>query len=119
MSKIDAKHVEGTETKVEKSTKHWHLEVINKMNKPFGTLKNGKQYFLQAHHPAHKSFTAQEHAEAAHNLKEAGVKAWQDGHDNDDGFGINQGRTLNIAAKAHAEQAKAKGLPPHNNPPKR
>jgi len=95
------------------------IEILDKMMKPFGTLKNGKQFFMQAHHPAHKTFTAQDHAEAAHHLKEAGVAAWQKGHDEDDGFGINHGRSLSIAAKSHAEKAKAMGLPAHNNPPKR
>lgn len=97
--------------------KHWHIEYLEKMPmKPHGQLSNGKHFYLQAHHPAHKTFTGQDHAEASKHLHEAAVHEWQKGHDNDDGFGINHARGLAIAAKAHGEQAKAKGLPKHNNP---
>jgi hypothetical protein len=79
-----------------------------------GTLKNGKKFFLSAHHAAHKSFTGQEHAEAANKLRdmhrESSSQAPIDEHE------IHRGQALLHAAKAHAEQAKAKGLPPHNNP---
>lgn len=97
-----------------------NIEYLEKMPmKPAGQLANGKHFYSMAHHPAHKTFTGQEHAEAAKMLHDQSVAEWQKGHDNDDGFGINHARGLAIAAKGHAEQAKAKGLPKHNNPPKR
>lgn len=92
---------------------------LSKAEQPAGTLSNGKQYFMRAHHPAHKTFTGQEHAEAADQLRTKGHQIMSTGMDQDDAFGIHHGRTVMIAAKHHAEQAKAKGLPPHNNPPSR
>jgi hypothetical protein len=93
------------------------MELI-KAERPAGTLANGKQYFLRAHHPAHKSFTGQEHAEASQKLHAEGHKIMSTGMDQDDAFGIHHGRTVMIAAKHHAEQAKAKGLPPSNKTPR-
>ena len=100
-----------------KAEKHWHIEVLEKMPmKPAGQLANGKHFYSMVHHPAHATFTAQDHAEASKHLHDHAVAEWQKGHENDDGFGINHARSLAIAAKGHAQQAKAKGLPKHNNP---
>ena len=92
--------------------------VLSKAERPAGTLANGKQYFLSAHHAAHKSFTGQEHAEAAAQLQSKGHQIMSTGMDQDDAYGIHHGRTVMIAAKHHAQQAKAKGLPPSNNTPR-
>lgn len=93
------------------------IEYLEKMPmKPIGSLANGKHYFLQAHHPAHKTFTAQEHAEAGKSLHDKGHAVMSEGHNQDDAYGIHHGRSLMIAAKGHFEQAKAKGVPKHNNP---
>lgn len=100
-----------------KREKDWYIEYLEKMPmKPFGRLANGKHFYTMVHHPAHSTFTAQDHAEAAKQLHDKGIEEWQKGHDLDDGFGINHARSLMIASKGHAEQAKAKGLPKHNNP---
>lgn len=104
---------------MDKRDKHWHIETLEKMPmKPAGQLANGKSYYLMAHHPAHKTFTGQEHAEAGKALHEAGHKHMSEGMDRDDAYGIHHGRSLMIAAKHHFEQAKAKGLPKANPNPR-
>ena len=115
---LDPADARDMATPSRKHEKHWHIEIIEKAERAIGTLKNGKQFFLSSHHPAHKSFTGQEHAEAAAQLRDKGQHIMQTGMDQDDGFGIQHGRNLMISAKAHGERAKEKGLPPTNRPPK-
>jgi len=98
------------------------IEYLEKMAmRPHGQLKSGKQFFLAADHPAHNTFTGQEHAEVAHKLHNESIhaqhKAAEYAHSNE--HENHRIKNLAVAAKAHAEAAKAKGLPKHNNPPKR
>jgi hypothetical protein len=98
------------------------IEVLEKMPmKPAGRLKNGKHFYSMVHHPAHNTFSAQDHMEAAKHFQNEGIHAQQKmaEYSNDTEFAHQHVKSLLTAAKAHAEAARAKGLPKHNNPPKR
>lgn len=96
-----------------------HIEVLEKMPmKPEGRLQNGKHFYSNVQHPAHNTFTAQDHMEAAKHLHNAAVHAQQKmgEYHVDNEFEHQRIKNLLLSSKSHAEAAKAKGLPKHNNP---
>jgi hypothetical protein len=84
---------------------------LAKALRPIGRLSSGKDFFGDASHQAHSTFTGQEHAEAAHQLVERSKRMMGQKHFRHDEFALQHAKQLGQWARGHGHAAKAKGLP--------